>query len=93
MVIGLLTVSISIPEARSLKDKRQVIRSVKDRIMHNMNVSVGEVGKQDTWRFADLAFVTVAAQRDIVNKRLSAVQQALETDPRHVVLDIRMDLL
>ena len=44
MVIGLLSISVSIPEARSLKDKRTVLRRMTDRIMHRLNVSVAEVG-------------------------------------------------
>jgi uncharacterized protein YlxP (DUF503 family) len=47
MVIGLVTATVSIPEAQSLKDKRSVLRSLKDRVAGRMNVSVAEVGKQD----------------------------------------------
>lgn len=93
MVIGLLEAQISIPEARSLKDKRSVIRSLKDRVTNRMNVSVAEVGHQDAWKFADFAFVTVAAQRDIVDKRLAQLHTMLEADPRYVLLDVRMELL
>jgi hypothetical protein len=93
MTIGVLEVQISLPESHSLKDKRQIIRSLKDRILHAMNVSVAEVGRQDAWQFADLAFVTVSAQRDVVDKRLAAVRATLETNPRLVVLDMRTELL
>ena len=40
-------------------------------IMTKMNISVAEVGRQDAWQFAELAFVTVASTRDVVDKRLS----------------------
>jgi uncharacterized protein len=93
MTIGVLEVQVSIPESHSLKDKRQILRSLKDRILHSMNVSVAETGRQDAWQFADLAFVTVSAQSDVVDKRLAAVRSVLETNPRLVVLDMRTELL
>lgn len=93
MIIGLVTVSISIPEARSLKDKRSVIRSLKDRIVHKMNVSVAETGGQDTWRFAELAFVTVAAESRIVQKRISELSTLLRANPRYVLLDLTTEML
>ena len=89
MIIGILEVSISIPEARSLKDKRSVIKSVKERIMNRMNVSAAEVGKQELWKAADLAFVTVAAEKKIVEKRISELQEILYSDPRYVLLNMQ----
>jgi len=88
MTIGLLQVRISIPEAHSLKEKRQVLRSLKDRIKNTMNVSVAETGRQDAWQFSELAFVTVAGTSEVVDKRLAAVANTLQANPRLVVLDL-----
>jgi hypothetical protein len=93
MVIGLLTARISIPESHSLKDKRSVIRSLKDRILNRMNVSVAEVGEQDTWQFAELAFVTVAAESSVVQSRFSDLSKILHGNPRYVLLNIETELL
>jgi uncharacterized protein YlxP (DUF503 family) len=93
MVIGVVTVSISIPESQSLKDKRSVLRSLKDRIRNTMNVSVAEVGKQDAWKFADLAFVTVAAESTVVQKRISELSEFLRSTPRYVLLSLRTEML
>ncbi|MBN1268317.1 MAG: DUF503 domain-containing protein [Kiritimatiellae bacterium] len=92
MVIGLLQASLSIPESHSLKDKRSVLRSLKDRILNEMNVSVAEVGKQDAWQFAEMAFVTVAAEKEVVEKRLAEVSKVLHSSPRHVLLDVHTEL-
>ena len=92
MVIGLLSATLSIPEAGSLKEKRSVIRSLKDRVRNHMNISVAEVGSQDKWRTADMAFVTVATDRKTVDKRLSAVDSLLRRNPRHIVTDIHTEL-
>jgi uncharacterized protein YlxP (DUF503 family) len=93
MIIGLVTVSISIPEARSLKDKRSVLRRLKDRILNKMNVSVAEVGKQDLWKSADLAFVTVAATSKIVQKRISDLSTILRSDPRYILINLHTEML
>ncbi len=55
MTIALLRATIAIPEARSLKDKRRVIKSLKDSTVSQMTVSVAEVGQQDVWNRAELA--------------------------------------
>ena len=93
MVVGLVRARLSIPEARSLKDKRSVVRSLKDRIRNRMNVSVAEIGDQDYWQVAEMGFVTVAAQADVVQTRISEIQKFLESNPRHILIDIRTELL
>jgi hypothetical protein len=93
MVIGIVSITISIPEARSLKDKRSVIRSLKDRIVQRMNVSVAEVGRQDEWRFSELAFVTVAANSTIVQSRVADISKAVRSDPRYVLVHLNTEML
>ena len=59
MVIGLLTLDLHFPGARSLKDKRQALRSLETRIRNRFNVAVAEVEHQDLWQRARLAVVSV----------------------------------
>ena len=84
---------MSIPESHSLKDKRMVLRSLKDRALNKMNISVAEVDQQDLWQAATLAFVTVAAEKAVVEQRLAAVSEHLRSDPRAVLLDFETHLL
>lgn len=93
MVIGLLQARISIPEAHSLKEKRSVLRSLKDQTVAHMNVSVAEIGDQDVWQSAELAFVTVAATKDVVERRVSEIQSFLHSSPRFVLLDLDTNYL
>ena len=60
MPIGLLTLEIHIPDAQSLKDKRQVIRSLKDRLRAHFNVAVAEMDFQDVWQRAVVGVVTIS---------------------------------
>ena len=72
MVVALLSIECHLPAARSLKDKRMVLQSLKGRLRH-LNVSVAEVEHQDLWQRAGIAVVTVAATEALAEKELNAV--------------------
>jgi uncharacterized protein YlxP (DUF503 family) len=77
MVVGLLTVEMHVPGAQSLKDKRMVVRRIKDRLQ-KFNVAVSEVAHQDLWQRAGLAVVTVATDQAHADRELAAVADAIE---------------
>jgi uncharacterized protein len=77
MVVGLLTVEFHVPGSRSLKDKRMVLRRVKDRIK-KFNVAVSEVEHQDLWQRAGLAVVTVSTDQAHADRELAAVADEIE---------------
>lgn len=77
MVVGLLTVELHVPGSQSLKDKRMVLRRVKDRLK-KFNVSVSEVDHQDLWQRAALAVVAVSTDQSHVDRELSAVADEIE---------------
>lgn len=79
--IGVLTLEIHIEHAHSLKDKRSVVKGLKDRLRSRHNVSVAEIDYQDTWQRALVAAVTVSPDRGFVEK----VLQAVETDAAGVL--------
>lgn len=60
MVIGVCLITIQIPHARSLKDKRQVVRSVTNRVKSRFNVSIAEVDYQEVWQTAEIGFAAVS---------------------------------
>lgn len=73
--IAALVLEIRIEHAQSLKDKRQVVRSLKDRLRHRFNVSVAETDFQSQWQLAELAVVTVASNRTIADNTMRSVEQ------------------
>ncbi len=79
MPIGCLTLEIHLPESRSLKDKRQVLRSLKDRLRHRFNVSVAELDGQDTWQHAVVGIVAISADAAYLE---GALRAALEESER-----------
>jgi len=60
MFIGSVVFDLHIPYANSLKSKRMVVKSFKEKLRSKFNVSVAEIGGQDTWQTAQIAVVTVA---------------------------------
>ena len=77
MTIALLSIEIHIPMAQSLKDKRMVLRRLKDRL-GPFNVAVAEVGHQDLWQRAELGVVTVASSDEFAEKTLRSVLEEVE---------------
>ena len=77
MVVGLLTVELYLHGSQSLKDKRMVIRRVKDRLK-KFNVAVSEVEHQDLWQRSELAVVTVGTNRAHADRELAAVADEIE---------------
>jgi uncharacterized protein YlxP (DUF503 family) len=78
MVIGICTLHLNIPMSFSLKDKRQVVKSVTSRLRREFNVSVAEVGGQTVWNEAVIAAVTVSVSRDYAHGLLTRVAQWVE---------------
>jgi hypothetical protein len=72
MVIALLSLELHIAGARSLKDKRVVLRSVKDRL-RKYNVAVAELEHQDLWQRAGLGIVTIAATEALAERELASL--------------------
>jgi uncharacterized protein len=77
MIVGLLSVELFIPHAQSLKDKRMVLRSIKDRLK-KFNVAVAEVEHQDVWQRAGLGIVAISTTTDHVDRELAAVADEIE---------------
>jgi len=78
MPIGLLTLEIYIPDARSLKDKRQVLRSLKDRLRRRFNIAIAELEGQETWQRALVGVVTISADTRHLEDSLEKVANESE---------------
>jgi uncharacterized protein YlxP (DUF503 family) len=73
--IGVLTLELHIEHSHSLKDKRQVVRSLKDRLRAKFNVATAEIDHQDSWQRAVVGVVTLAADRARVQQVLQLVEK------------------
>jgi len=93
MTIGVLQIEISITDAMSLKDKRRVVKSIKDRIAHRHNVSIAEVGALDEHRRAILGMAMVSNDARYVQGALSKLVDFIRAVPQVDLIDHQIDLL
>jgi uncharacterized protein YlxP (DUF503 family) len=77
MTIALLSLEFFLPMSQSLKDKRMVLRRLKDRLMAQ-NVAVAEVAHQELWQRAGLGVVTVAESDKMAEQTLQAALREIE---------------
>jgi uncharacterized protein YlxP (DUF503 family) len=73
MQIGLLTLEIHISEAQSLKDKRQVLRSLKDRLRAHFNVAVAELEHQELWQRSKVGVVSISGDSKHLEESCAAI--------------------
>ncbi len=93
MVIGTVIFELEITDARTLKDKRRVVRSLLDRLRDTFNISAAELNHLDNPRLATIGAATLANDGRFVHEVLSAVVAAVEDEDRAVVLNIETELL
>ncbi|MCS6284275.1 MAG: DUF503 domain-containing protein [Nitrospira sp.] len=93
MVVGVCTVELWIPESQSLKDKRQVLHSLKDRLRGKFNLSVAEVDGQDLWQKAVLGMACVANDGSHVEQVLEQALNVMKSMPAVEVVRVHRELL
>ena len=91
MVVLTCEVQIYLPESRSLKDKRQVVKSLKERLHSRFNVSVAEIDHNDLWQRSALGFAVVSTALDHANEVLSKAVNFIEQDRRVQMLDYSIE--
>ena len=91
-VVGLLVVELHFPDAGSLKDKRSVLRSVKDRLK-KFNVAIAEIEHQDLWQRARLGVVAISNKSDAVDRALEAVVDEIDRTEPGLIVRTQIDFL
>ncbi len=93
MVIGVLRVRLGVFEARSLKDKRRVTKSLKDRLASRHNVSIAEIDDLDHRQAATLGLAMVANESRFVESALSKLVDEIRAFPHASLVDYQIELL
>ncbi|HWY70677.1 MAG TPA: DUF503 domain-containing protein [Terriglobales bacterium] len=76
MPIAVLTLDLRIEGAQSLKEKRQVLRSLKDKLRTSFNVSVAELEETNLWQRATIGVVSISSSRDYLSGLMQQVERA-----------------
>ena len=94
MIIGSLRIELNIPASNSLKEKRMVLRSLKDKLKNRFNISVSEVDDLDKWQKAVLGIACVNNDTRFANEQLDKVLDYIEEGfPSLSIIDYRMEFL
>ena len=91
MIVGTVKLRLMIREARSLKEKRRVVSSLKDRIRGEFNVSVAEVEAQDSHQHAVLGVAVVSNERRFAQQVLAQVVNLVRSHPVAQLLDYELE--
>jgi len=87
MYIGALRIELYMPQCRTLKEKRQVVKSIIDRTRNRFNVAVAEVDKQDLWQVCSLGITGVSNSEYAVREMLNNVDRSVRAMGKAEVLD------
>ena len=91
MVVASQTWELSLPGCSSLKEKRSVVRSIRDRLSSRFNVSVAETGLQDVHTRAELSVALVSSDRRVVDSMLDKADRLVESHGGAMIIRVRRE--
>ena len=92
MLVGSLRVRLLVRESRSLKDKRQVVRSIKDRLRNRFNISVAEVEAHDHRQLVVLGMAMVSNEANQIRTAFGEILEALRGHPVAELIDYQIEV-
>ncbi|MEE9152675.1 MAG: DUF503 domain-containing protein [candidate division NC10 bacterium] len=93
MVVGTCRLELRMPHTSSLKGKRQILRSIKDRVHSRFNVSIAEVGYLEEWQRATLAVACVSNEAKMVDEVLNKVVNLVEGHGLALLVDYAIEVV
>ena len=86
-MLGFYQLELYIPSALSLKEKRFVLKSIKDRIRNKFNVSIAELGENNKWQRSLLGIAMVSNDRLLIERSFNKILNLIDSDGRVEVID------
>jgi uncharacterized protein YlxP (DUF503 family) len=93
VVVAVVTWELHLSGCQSLKDKRRIMKSLKDRLHNRFNVSVAETSHQDRWQRAELSCCVVTTDRHHAESVLGAADNLVEQEPLARIIDSHMSIV
>ena len=93
MVVGTGMINLLIPECRSLKEKRGVLRHLLKRTQNEFNVSIAEVGDNDQWKRAQIGFCVVGNDKQYINAKLDHILDFIDSLQVAEIVKSRMEIV
>lgn len=94
MIIGVSQITLHLPDSHSLKDKRQIIKSIMARVRNQFEVAIAEVGENDRWQIAKLGVSCVSNSSPHADEVLNHVRRYIEeTRPDILVTNSEIEIM
>lgn len=93
MIIGLLKIDLHIHDSHSLKEKRMVTKSLKDRLRRQFNITITETDNHEKWQLADLGIATISTDTRHANQVLSGVVKFIEDFKEAEIIRYEIEML
>lgn len=93
MLIGTCQIRIVMYEVGSLKEKRQILKSVIERIKARYNVSIAEIGDQDKWQVSEIGFCCISNSSKHAQEMIDKIIYFIEQDGRFDITECQVDIL
>lgn len=93
MLVGILIIDLYLPTCNSLKEKRSILKRLKDKVRGSFNVSISEVDELDIWRRAQLGVVCISNNGKDANSLLSRVVNFIESEDLVEILDYKISFV
>ena len=93
MLSGICTINLYFPNSHSLKDKRNIIKSIKSRIRNNFNVSVSEINNNDLWKNTTLGIACIGNEKRYLDNVLNEIIKFIENQNKLQVIDFKKTIL
>jgi len=93
MPVGLLTLELHIPDAQSLKEKRQVLRSLKDKLRRKFNIAIAELDHHDVWQRSLIGVVTLSNEDRHVQDTLQEVLDEADRELGSILIGQAIELI
>jgi uncharacterized protein YlxP (DUF503 family) len=93
MIVAAARITLLIPGNDSLKGKRQVVRSLIEKVRHKFEVAIAEVDSHDKWQRAELGLAVVGNDEKLLGQRVEKVMQFLESQHLAEIIDSQLELV
>ncbi len=82
MLVGVCELFIYLPDCRSLKDKRSIIKSIKFHLREKYNISISEIGQKNIWKKSTIGICCISDNRQIIDKIIDSVIKDIESNSK-----------
>lgn len=93
MIVCYATITLRLYSPASLKEKRQILKSLLSKIKNNFNVSVAEIDLNDKWQLAEIGVATLSNDKKIVDSQINSVISLIENDTRVEIVNVTVNTI